>query len=453
MLQSKIKEAIEKLDNLSKTKPIKIISHHDTDGITSAAVFSKALQRWEKSFSLEIVKNLENGYIEKLNEDQILIFLDLASGSLPLLSKKNTEIFILDHHEIPDHNDTQTTDSLIPENVTMINPHLLQEENIASSALCYLFAISISEQNKDLANLAIIGMIGDVLEKHIGKIYSDILKDAEVTVKKGLLLYPATRPIDKVLEYSSSPYIPGISGSFKGTLEVLKEAGISKSKKGYKSLSELTDQEMADLTTAISLRAIGENTPQELVGNIYLIKFFNTIEDARELSGMINACSRMECPEISLGFCLGNKEIKKQAGKIHAKYKRTISSALEQIPELINASGKDYVIINAQDKIKDTMIGTISSIISFSPLYSEGTVIIGLAYTQNEKIKVSARLAGRKGRNIREILHRAILPLSENGETEVGGHPVAAGCLVPKDKETEFIDNLKQTLEIELVKV
>jgi len=439
-MREAIKNLIEKIDSLSKEKPIKVISHNDTDGITSAVIFSRALQRWGKTFSLEIVKNLEKEFIEQLPEDRILIFLDLASGSLPHLEKKKTEIIILDHHEIS---------SEIPKNVTIVNPLLFNEENISGSALCYLFALSLSEQNKDLANLAIIGMIGDMFEKNIGKIHESILKDSELTIKRGLLLYPATRPLDRVLENSFGLYIPGVTGSFKGVLELLREVGLQKGQKGFKSLAELTDEEMAQLTTSIMLRKLGNEISSELIGNIYLVKFFNRLEDARELSALINACSRMDYPDISLGFCLGNKESKEEAGKIYRKYKQNISTALKQIPEIKKISGKDYIIINAKDKIKDTIIGTVASIISFSPLYPKGTIIITMADNNNGKIKVSARIAGREGRNVREILYKAVTPLSG----EVGGHPNAAGCLIKKDQEQEFIDNLKQALEIELVKV
>ena len=201
---SNIKFAVEKLDILSKTKPIKVISHFDTDGITSAAIFSKALSRWNKKFSLQIVKGLEEQFINSLPENQILVFLDLASNSLDYLAKKNTDIFVLDHHEV-----TQK----IPPNVTLINPSFLNEEQISGAAVSFLFAKAISQENKDLANLAVIGMVGDSHEKNMGKIYAEILNDSQTTLKKGLLLYPSTRPLDKALEYSSSPFIPGVTGS------------------------------------------------------------------------------------------------------------------------------------------------------------------------------------------------------------------------------------------------
>jgi RecJ-like exonuclease len=439
VLIEKIKESIVKIDILSGQKPIQVISHHDTDGITSAAIFSRALQRWNKKFSTHIVKNLDKEYIDKLPENKVLIFLDLASGSLDYLKDKKTEVFILDHHEIAQE---------IPSNVTMLNPLLYEEEVCSGAALAYLFARELAHTNKDLASLAVLGMIGDMFDTNIGKRYDSILKDAEVTVRKGLILYPSTRPLDRALEYSTSLYIPGVTGSFKGVMELLRDAGITKSPTGYKSLAELTEEEMSKLITAIMLRKIGDGVANDIIGNMYLIKFFNKVEDARELSATVNACSRMGYPEAALGFCLGNKEAKKETEKIYVTYKQNIASALKYLSETEKITGKNYTIINAQDKIKDTIIGTAASIMSFSPLYPEGTVIIAMAYDQ-DKIKVSARLAGRKGRNVREILTKAVIPF----QGEVGGHPNAAGALISRQQESEFIKSLQEVLEIDLIKV
>ena len=64
MLIDSINEAIKKIDELSNSMPIKVISHFDTDGITSAAILSRTLQRWNKRFSLNIVKNLEGEFVD-----------------------------------------------------------------------------------------------------------------------------------------------------------------------------------------------------------------------------------------------------------------------------------------------------------------------------------------------------------------------------------------------------
>jgi len=436
---NKIKESIQRIDKLSKKKNLKIISHFDTDGITSAAIFSKALAKWGKKFSLQIVKGLDEEIVKSLNDEDVLIFLDLASGSLEHLKNKKTEVFIFDHHEAVQE---------IPGNVFMVNSTTQTEEKLSSAAICYLFARELSPANKDLASLAVLGMVGDLHEKNIGKIFGEILRDAETIVKKGFLVYPSTRPLDRTLEYSFSPYIPEVSGSREGVLHLLRDAGIKNENGRYKALYELSDEEMKGLITAVLLRRGINLSEEQIVGNLFLVKFFNKLEDARELSALINSCSRMDSPHVALGFCLGNKSYREEAEKIYLSYKQSLSSALKHLSEIEKIEGKDYMIINARDKIKDTIIGTVASIMSHSPLYSEGLVIVALAYNNN-KIKVSARLAGREGRNVRDVLHRAVIPIGG----EVGGHPNAAGCLILKEQEGEFISELKKVLDVQVVKV
>src|SRR3989344_322115 len=417
----KIKLISQRIKSIPKEKKIKVISHFDTDGITAAAIFSKALQRLKKKFSLQIIKNLEEKFITEINDDSVLIFLDLASNSLDYLKNKKNEIIILDHHEI-----TQE----IPSNVSIANPHINNDEPISAAGIAYLCAKAISRENIDLATLAVIGMVGYTLDQNITKTYNEIIKDSGAIVKKGPLIYPSTRPLNRSLEYSTSPYIPNVTGNFKGVIELLKEAN------------------MANLTTTILLRSTGKIDTSNLIGNIYLVKHQNKLEDARELSALINACSRTGRTDVSLGFCLGNKKFKEEAEKIYREHKQNLIAALKYINEAEKITGRKYTIINAKNKIKDTLIGTTASIISRSPLFEEGTIIIALAYNEN-KIKVSARIAGRVGRNVREILSKAIIPIGG----EVGGHPNAAGCLIEKEKEYQFIEELKKVLDIELIKI
>ena len=68
-----------------KGKPIRLISHYDTDGITSAAILAKTFKRLDKKFTLKIVKGLEEGIIKeelKRQPKEVVVFSDLASGSL-----------------------------------------------------------------------------------------------------------------------------------------------------------------------------------------------------------------------------------------------------------------------------------------------------------------------------------------------------------------------------------
>ena len=138
----------------------------------------------------------------------------------------------------------------------------------------------------------------------------------------------------------------------------------------------------------------------------------------------------------------------KKSEEIYADYKQHLVSALNYVPISTRIEGRDYLIINAKNEIKDTIIGTVASILSYSPEYEEGTIIIAMSRYEN-KIKVSARNVGKIGRNVREILNNIV----EEIGGEVGGHKFAAGCNIFQEKEKEFLDLLKKNLEIELVKV
>ncbi len=434
-----MKDAVKKFLEILGEQEILVVSHFDTDGICSAAIMIQALKRMDRKFSVKILKVLNKDFIDKLEKNKPVVFLDLASGMLSHIGESGLkEVFIIDHHEIIQQ---------IPKNVMIVNPMMHDKEKISSSGLTYLFCKEINAENKKLAKLAVLGMIGDLMEENIDQLDKAILEDYEIKRKRGLLIYPSTRPVNKVLEYNSDPYILGVTGNPAGVTELLREAGMNPLNGKYKSIIELNKEEMEKLVTAIMLRTPNTNN-KAIVGNIFLLKFFNKLEDARELSARVNACSRLDEPEIALQFCIEVPGARKKAEAIHVKYKQHLISGLEFVRNSEKIHGKGFLIINARDRIKDTIVGTIASILSNSSLYEEGTIITTMAYYE-DKIKISSRNVGRKGRNVREILDSIV---SEIGG-EVGGHEFAAGCVISQDKEDHFIEALRKSCEIELVKI
>jgi RecJ-like exonuclease len=445
MILNEVEKFVRRFLEETKDKKIYLFSHFDTDGITSAAIFSKTLERLDKQFSVKILKQLTEKDISSLPKEGNIVFIDIGSGHLEELSKLENKIFIIDHHEMP------KTIKEIPKNIDIINTHLTENyENICSSEIAYLISKEISKENKNLAYLAVVGAVGDTLEKEINPIRDLIIKDSKVKIKKGFLLYPSTRPLDKTIEFSSEPFIPQATGNHFGSIDLLKEAGIEKNGKNYPSLIDLNEDEMKMLTTTILLRLSAQDA-SDYIGSLYLIKFFNRIEDARELSAIINACSRMGYSEIAFMMCMGNSNARKKAEKIYVKYRQHIISGLKFIEQNHKIEGREYVIINAKDNIKDTLIGTLASILSFSSSYKQGTIIIAMAYNE-DKIKVSARIAGRNpksSRNLKELIESVTKIIGG----EAGGHNNAAGCTIKKENEKEFIDLVKRKLEFELIKV
>ncbi len=444
---------INELENFGKlfleqteNKGIQIISHFDTDGITSAAILGRLLQKIDRKFGFTIVKSLEKEFFESLPKNKVLVFLSLGSSNLSEFEKLENDVFIIDHHEI-------STYQQLPANIQMINPRREgNTEGVSTSCLTYLFAKELAKKDSKSANLAIVGLVGEVSDKQMGPIAQSIISDADLTLKRGILLYPSTRPLNRTLEYSSNPYIPGVTGNYAGVVGLLKEAKIPVSETGYKALADLTEEEMQKLITATSSRLPDPDKMQEFIGNLYLIKNFGTVEDAREVSALINACSRMGDSNVALLLCMGNNSMKKQAEQIYIKYKQNLIEALNQANTNPKIQGSSYVIMNAKDKIQDTIIGTVASILSMSALYKEGTVIITMAYNE-DKIKVSSRISGRDkiegSLNLRDLMNQ----VTESIGGEPGGHRFEAGCIINKDKEEAFIELVKKKLEFETIKI
>ena len=72
-LEEKIKYVVKEFLEKSKDKEIQIISHFDTDGITSAAIMVQTLKKLDKKFSLKIVKSLEEQFIYDLPKDKFCL--------------------------------------------------------------------------------------------------------------------------------------------------------------------------------------------------------------------------------------------------------------------------------------------------------------------------------------------------------------------------------------------
>ena len=74
-LNFKVCEVAGNFVERSKDKEILVVSHFDTDGISSAAIAVKALRRMDRAFSIKIVKSLERDFILDLPKDKIILFL------------------------------------------------------------------------------------------------------------------------------------------------------------------------------------------------------------------------------------------------------------------------------------------------------------------------------------------------------------------------------------------
>jgi len=398
----------------------------------------KALLRDGINFELRVLKQLTSRTNIEAEEGDLLLFLDFGSGQLQQLKQlfEKVPVFILDHHDPLQYNHP---------NLFHLNPLIYGKEELSSSIVAYWFSRFLNERNVDLVDLALVGAIGDEQDEkwqfrgEIKKLVEEGVLLGKITVINDLRIFGRNlRPLYKALAYTFDPFIPGISGSEAQAVKFLQELGIPLMEgEKWRSLADLTQEEKRKLATAIIYERLSEEQSEDIFGEVYLLLSRpEGLQDARELSMLINACSRMGFPYLALQLALGDYSNLDKIDAIVSEYRKKISDALQSLEEMKKET-ENAVYILAGSRIPETIIGTITSIYS---TYTDKPVF-GLSHAE-DYIKVSARAS--KDLNLRDLLVNVVSKIGG----EAGGHAEAAGAYIDKDKEQEFI----KAVEEELVK-
>jgi single-stranded-DNA-specific exonuclease len=141
-------------------KTVQVFHHNDSDGLCSGAILNRALERQGyrvKRFCLEkpypaVLKMIYE------QEGRILIFADFAGRIAPMISELNKGrnlTLILDHH-VAEASTDQRVHNLDPDLYG-----LKGDRDISASTTCYLFALTLDSVNRDMAQIAAVGAVGD----------------------------------------------------------------------------------------------------------------------------------------------------------------------------------------------------------------------------------------------------------------------------------------------------
>ena len=446
-LEELLKKAVEKFREMDE---VRIVSHYDADGISAAAIVLAASLREGKKVHLSIVKQIRPELIDKLNSEgyENLLFADLGSGHLSSVNELDMEnIIILDHHNVSGE----------MQNGAQVNPHLvgMGEDDVSGAGVAYLFARELSEDNKDLSSLAVVGAIGDIQEENwrMGGINEKILEEAEdvggLQKGEGLRLFGRlSRPVHKALEYTTKPYIPGVSESESGAVQFLSSLDIDLKKEdgSWKKLSDFDREEKKELASAIIKKRVknGIEGAEEIFGNVYtLSRFDGKFKDARELSTALNACGRMSEGSVGILTCLDDEKAFKEMEDIVRGYKRTLGKLINTVRgnEDMMDRRSTFNILDGKGDIPENFIGTVCSVLQSD--ISEGEILLGIAESENNRVKISIRVPDDMEVKVGEI----ITEISEEMEIEGGGHDKAGGAYVKEEEENEFLNIFEERVE------
>jgi single-stranded DNA-specific DHH superfamily exonuclease len=358
-------KAVDELKNF-KIKEALIIHHDEADGLCSASIIKKALERF--SFKTEtlcldklfpsVIKTVQN------KEGKVIFYADIGSFHVEKISQfnelKNLTI-ILDHHD---------TKPMSNSSVYNLNPELFGlsgEKNASASSVAYFFAKTLNKENMDLAHLAVIGSVEipgeptglnkialeDALKKDLVKLSGKEIKvlglGEPISSKRASTLLSI---LGSVGYYQNGPEI-GISVCLNGFSEESKRKALEleekRKKANEKMLTELKYKGLNQLRNTQWFYAgdIFDGMGGKVIGSFCsYLSFQRIVNPEKYLLGM------MPIPKEIPNFGLLNEDYIKVSGRAPRKLaesinfgkKPSLSKVLPKICELFNGFGDGHSI-------------------------------------------------------------------------------------------------------------
>ena len=437
---------------------IRLVTHNDADGLSSGGLLAVLALRNNARFKISSEKKLDDKLLARLKEEHsdLVIFSDFGSGYLDIIADSlKQDVIVLDHHLPMDFE---------ADNITHINPMLHEIDgarDIAASGVCYFLAKAMDPENTDLAVLGLLGALGDQQDKGerksligLNKIIEKDAEDKHLLEKHvGLIFYGyETRPIAKAIAYTTIPYIPGLSGNEGNCVAFLRQIGIEiLDGERMRALADLSAEEKTKLFSSLSSHMISSGCDSsaihQLIGTIYTFKLeepSTPLRSGREYGSLLNACGRMGKQGVGLSVAMGDRfAAMDEAQETLEEYRRTISQALDWVEMNDKVEEMDNIyVIRAEDQVNDTVIGVISGI-----LLSQGILkkmpIVATAYTDDDQLKISTRGIEelvQKGLHMGIIMQKAAEQVDGGG----GGHDIAAGAYIPRNRESAFLEEVNR---------
>jgi hypothetical protein len=407
---------------------MRVISHNDADGITSAGLICSALLRAGIPFQATLCNRLDESVLAGLEGPAV--FCDMGSGKPELISRIKGDCFVLDHH--------RPVGTL---SCMHLNPHLFGIDGafeLSAAGTVYSVVRHMGE-NADLAGLALVGAMGD-RQAMIGAnrtILEEAVASAAVEVKPGLKM-SEDGPAEEVFQSSIEPLLD-FCGDPEKTRRFLDELKIEG------NVESLAGSDLARLCTALTLKLLmqGSYAADSVIGEVIRLKH-EVVENSLEMVQLLNACGNRDLPGLGLTLCLRDRSALPEAKKLAREYKSHIRREIGILREQSRVMKSIRYL-----KMENMEAGAIVSGLGIRYLYTDRPLV-----TLNHKddmVKISARGTRpliSEGLDLSIALRKAAQAVGGAG----GGHTIASGASIPPGSEDRFLALLDEIVEEQLHK-
>lgn len=453
-LQPLLNEAKKCAEVLRRQSFVKIFSHIDADGLSTAAILCKTLQRCGIAYNIEFVKQLDEKTLDRIDED-FVVFSEFGSGLIEQIQRCGFASIIIDHHGV--------IGEYLEGRHILLNPHLFGIDGsteLSGSGTALLLGIAMDGANRDLADLAVVGAVGDLQDRKDGRLRGANRRILDIGISSGViacdmdirLFGRQTRPVFKLLEYATDPYLPGLSGNEGACIEFLQGIGLQFRNGKWRCWADLNFGERQSVISNLIQLCISSGLQpgivERLVGEVYTLLKEETgtiLRDATEYATLLNATARYDFGDVGLAVCMGDRgEAYARAKSLLNEHRRNLVEGMRFVRECGTTTLKNIRYFNAGSQIRDTIVGIVAGM-CLDSLVSTDKPLVAFAESK-EGLKVSARCASGllgRGLNLGAALSEAAKKVGGTG----GGHDIAAGGTIPRESINEFLSHLDSEVE------
>lgn len=443
-LEDICKKASEIIFSYPKLTNIRVVSHYDADGISAAAIISKALYNAGFNFHATLMRNPFDKGLKRISEEEneLIIFTDMGSGQIETIEKMKSQSIIIDHHQ-PIKNKTK-------DNVLQINCNYFDingNYEACGASLSLSVAYSINQENFNLSPLAIVGATGD--KQYIGgfkgynqNIITQAIKQGIVTDKTEIKFTSET--IFDSLFYSTDPYYSGISGNQNNIESFLDSLGIDKKTK----IEDLTNEILKKIHSYLILNLIQKGCEKNILDTIIRTRYYseNIDFEFERYADLLDACGKGGNRGLALTLALSDNKFISEALKVEKDYKQKI---LDELIKLENngLKEKDNFRFFYND---DSSLGGVIGGIATNFILDIKKPLISIA-RKDDEIHISCRgnqYLVSKGLDLGYAMKEASSKLGGHG----GGHAIASGATIASEKEEEFLNLVDEIINKQLKK-
>jgi len=436
------KKSSEIIQSLPRSTRIRVVSHYDADGISSAAIICKALYRDGYDFHASIMRNPFNKGLERLSKEQneLIIFCDMGSGQIEAIENMHCKTIIIDHH--------QYLKEKTSENTIQINANLCGMNGnyeACGATISYSLVKTLNPENIDLSPLAMVGATGD--KQYIGgfngynkTILEEALKNGFLKEFVGIKLYGET--LQESLFYSIDPYYIGLSGNNEEINELLKKLKLKMADK----IEDLDENQKKMLNSYLIFKLLKIGCEKNILDTVIRTRYYSD-DLGCELecfADILDSCGKGGNRGLGLSLCMGDKKAFDEAVKFEKEYKKRILDEILILEKEGFKEKKNFRYFYS----RDSSLGGVISGIAINYILNREKPLFSMSKNENE-IHISCRanqyLVG-KGLDLGMAMNEAANKLNGYG----GGHKIAAGATISSEKETEFLELVDKIIDNQL---